>query len=140
MIPVSGQDQPGGSDRALEELCLLLEAFASRAQEHLNSVSGTDAEQTGDVATCAWCPLCAVAAFLRGERTELTTRLAERAVALVALLRQLLSDPDLEREAARAHGTEGREATASAEPEEPASKAEPITLRRVPGRVLAERG
>lgn len=39
---------------------------------------------------CQWCPLCQFAAVLRGERPELTARVAEAGAALVTALRALL--------------------------------------------------
>ena len=41
-------------------------------------------------ATCTWCPLCALAARLRGERPELAVRLAEHAAGLLAAAREAL--------------------------------------------------
>ena len=45
-------------------------------------------------ATCAVCPVCAVLAALRGERTELSIRLAEHASGLLAVLRAALEEGD----------------------------------------------
>ncbi len=45
-------------------------------------------------ATCAVCPVCAVLAALRGERTELSIRLAEHASGLLAVLRTALEEGD----------------------------------------------
>jgi hypothetical protein len=42
--------------------------------------------------TCAFCPVCAVLAALRGERPELAARLAEQAAGLVAVLRAALEE------------------------------------------------
>jgi hypothetical protein len=44
--------------------------------------------------TCAVCPVCAVLAALRGERTELSIRLAEHASGLLAVLRAALEEGD----------------------------------------------
>lgn len=44
--------------------------------------------------TCAVCPVCAVLAALRGERTELSIRLAEHASGLLAVLRTALEEGD----------------------------------------------
>lgn len=55
---------------------------------------GTEpATDTSDSAAggCSWCPLCAVAAAVRGEPHELLTRLATQVAALIALLRDLLA-------------------------------------------------
>ncbi len=42
-------------------------------------------------ATCTWCPLCALAAALRGERPELAVRLVEHASGLLAAAREALA-------------------------------------------------
>ena len=39
--------------------------------------------------TCEWCPLCQFMAVLRGERPELTERVAEAGTALLGALRTL---------------------------------------------------
>jgi hypothetical protein len=39
---------------------------------------------------CQWCPLCQFAAALRGERPEVTARVAEAGTAVVSALRALL--------------------------------------------------
>jgi hypothetical protein len=44
--------------------------------------------------TCGVCPVCAVLAALRGERTELSIRLAEHASGLLAVLRAALEEGD----------------------------------------------
>jgi hypothetical protein len=43
-------------------------------------------------AACAYCPVCALIAVLRGERSELAARLAEQAAGLVAVLRTALDE------------------------------------------------
>lgn len=40
---------------------------------------------------CSWCPVCAVAALIRGENHELLAKLATQLAALIALLRELLA-------------------------------------------------
>lgn len=40
--------------------------------------------------TCEWCPLCQFVAVLRGERPELTERVAEAGAALTAVLHALV--------------------------------------------------
>lgn len=45
---------------------------------------------------CTWCPLCALAATLRGERPELAVRLAEHASGLLAAAREALAQHDPE--------------------------------------------
>jgi hypothetical protein len=44
--------------------------------------------------TCTGCPLCAALALLRGERPEAAAKLAEGALAIVQVLRGLLSETD----------------------------------------------
>lgn len=56
-----------------------------------------DAARTGPpdatpATTCAVCPVCALLAALRGERTELSIRLAEHASGLLAVLRAALEE------------------------------------------------
>lgn len=41
---------------------------------------------------CSWCPLCAAAALLRGERHELLTRAGLEMDSVLALLRDVLGD------------------------------------------------
>lgn len=41
---------------------------------------------------CSWCPLCALAALIRGEHHDLIAFLATHAATLLALLRELLDD------------------------------------------------
>ena len=77
--------EPG--TRLVEELRLLLDAFADRAGPWLDRVSAT-APPGG---SCR-CPACAVVALVRGEPNELAARSIERAADLVALLRAVLAD------------------------------------------------
>ncbi|RZT85141.1 hypothetical protein EV383_2005 [Pseudonocardia sediminis] len=53
----------------------------------------------GSAGACQACPVCAVIAMLRGERSELATRLAEHATGLLAVLKAVL-----EADAARERG------------------------------------
>jgi hypothetical protein len=41
---------------------------------------------------CSWCPVCAIAALVRGEHHELLAFLAGQAAVLLALLRELLDE------------------------------------------------
>lgn len=49
--------------------------------------AGTSAQSGG----CAWCPVCAVGALVRGEPHELLTRLATQIAAVIAMIRELLA-------------------------------------------------
>lgn len=109
-----------GREQIVDELRLLLDALAVRAEDYLRGVGET--EQTCE-ASCGWCPICAVAAIARGERPELTGKLAD----IVALLREALA--------------EHAQASAPQEEEEPAPpKAQRIDIQRVNGQVLREDG
>lgn len=136
-------DGQANAEQVIEELRLLLDALAYRAEDYLLSLGreagrqdGGDCEPAG---TCGWCPVCAVAAVLRGERPELTTRLAEQLAAMVTLLRQVLA----EHHAGPAEPASEPPAppAASEEDEPPAeAKVQRIEVRRVSGRVLKEDG
>ncbi|HEX4704404.1 MAG TPA: hypothetical protein VH352_19920 [Pseudonocardiaceae bacterium] len=87
-------DPPLPGARLAEELRLLLDALAERAQPMLNRLAAEPTGQDGEhtPATCGWCPVCAGLAVLRGERPELAVRAAEHAAGLLAVLRGALAD------------------------------------------------
>ncbi|HKN97002.1 MAG TPA: hypothetical protein VJX10_07800 [Pseudonocardiaceae bacterium] len=85
-------EQPLPGARLAEELRLLLDALAERAEPVLNRFAAGDPDEHTP-ATCGWCPLCAGIAVLRGERPELAVRAAEHAAGLLAVLRSALADP-----------------------------------------------
>lgn len=74
-----------------EELRLLLDAAAERAQPWLHRLSGEAGEH--DPGTCGWCPLCNAVALARGERSELAAKAAEHVAGLIAVLRAALAEP-----------------------------------------------
>jgi hypothetical protein len=76
--------EPG--TRLLEEIVLLLDAVAERLGPLLDRVA---AEHDGPPDNC---PLCAVAALVRGEPNELAATTLDRAADIVALLRAVLAD------------------------------------------------
>ncbi|MGY1632161.1 hypothetical protein ACI784_10715 [Geodermatophilus sp. SYSU D01186] len=55
----------------------------------LGEAARTDAEGTGHHADCRWCPVCQVAAVVRGERPEVTAALADVLGTAAAALRSL---------------------------------------------------
>jgi hypothetical protein len=61
------------------------------AQEWLHRVAGNS--ETARIANgspeCCWCPLCQLIATVRGDRPEVTERLAETQIALAGLFRAL---------------------------------------------------
>lgn len=73
-----------------EELRLLLDAAAERAQPWLHRVA---AEGEHDGRTCGWCPLCNAVALARGDRSELAAKAAEHVAGLIAVLRAALAEP-----------------------------------------------
>ncbi|RRO14887.1 hypothetical protein EIL87_19400 [Saccharopolyspora rhizosphaerae] len=107
-------------DRLLEELRLLLDALAGRAEEYLR---GCEREPRQGETGCGWCPLCAAVALARGQRPELSDQL----LGIVQVLRQALVDH-------AEHAT--AEQPEEPEPEEP--KVQRIQVQRVAGPVLAE--
>ncbi|HEX5118924.1 MAG TPA: hypothetical protein VFW65_27375 [Pseudonocardiaceae bacterium] len=84
-------EQPLPGARLAEELRLLLDALAERAEPVLNRLAAGEHEDHTP-ATCGWCPLCAAMAVLRGERPELAVRAAEHAAGLLAVLRSALAE------------------------------------------------
>lgn len=77
-----------GQDRIAEELRLLIDALAEKAEPWLARIAAEGAEH--DPTTCDWCPVCAVAAVIRGERSEMAAKAAEHAAGLLAVLRAAL--------------------------------------------------
>ncbi|XVV05586.1 hypothetical protein ACQPW3_09425 [Actinosynnema sp. CA-248983] len=88
-----------------EELRLLLDAAAERAQPWLHKLSGEgggsvhgggSAHAGGEHApgTCGWCPLCNAVALVRGDRSELAAKAAEHVAGLIAVLRAALAEPE----------------------------------------------
>ncbi|MFI9006324.1 hypothetical protein ACIGNX_03690 [Actinosynnema sp. NPDC053489] len=73
-----------------EELRLLLDVAAERAQPWLHRVA---AEGEHDTRTCGWCPLCNAVALARGDRSELAAKAAEHLTGLIAVLRAALAEP-----------------------------------------------
>lgn len=79
-------EQPDLPDLAAE-LRLLAEALLDRMGPWLaGAAESDDAAPAG----CGWCPVCALAAALRGERPELARRLAEQGAGVLAALRVTL--------------------------------------------------
>lgn len=93
----------------LGELRLLADVVLDRIEAVAQQLASTPADNTeADVSAdvtdrsatethppasggSSWCPLCAGAAFLRGENHELLNRLATGLAALIALLRELVA-------------------------------------------------
>ncbi|MBB5808483.1 hypothetical protein F4560_008251 [Saccharothrix ecbatanensis] len=73
-----------------EELRLLLDAAAERAQPWLHRMA---AEGEHDTRSCGWCPLCNAVALARGDRSELAAKAAEHVAGLITVLRAALAEP-----------------------------------------------
>nr|WP_245614040.1 hypothetical protein [Actinokineospora inagensis] len=74
--------------RLADEVSLLLAAVADRVGPWLDQVAAAEYPDE----RCQSCPVCAVAAVLRGEPNELAAKTVERLADLVALLRAVLAD------------------------------------------------
>lgn len=80
------------------ELRALAEAVLDRLEPVLQRAAAAHAQEPTPEGVapagrgCSWCPLCALAALIRGEHHDLIAFLATHAAALLALLRELLDD------------------------------------------------
>lgn len=78
-----------------DEFRTLVLTLIDRIDPVLDQVRGATADaEPGD--PCASCPVCAVLAAVRGERSELAVRLAEYATGMLAVLRAALAEGDPE--------------------------------------------
>lgn len=118
------EQRADGREQLVDELRTLLEAVASRAEEGLRGCAGSD--EDARTSSPRWCPLCAAASVLRGERPELAQLLVERFAEVVALLRRYVAE----------HHSEAPE---DAEQQPPAAKVQRIGVQRVNGRLREER-
>ncbi|RKT82465.1 hypothetical protein SAMN05421805_12238 [Saccharopolyspora antimicrobica] len=110
-------DEARKHDQLVEELRLLLDALAGKAEEHLRGCAPrAEDEERG----CGWCPLCAAVALVRGQRPELNDQL----LGIVQLLRQAMAEPE-------------PQPAEEPEPDAPA-KVQRIRVQRVGGTVLDE--
>ncbi|CCQ16149.1 putative uncharacterized protein [Rhodococcus sp. AW25M09] len=72
------------------DLLALAETVLTRLEPILRGVSET--QQDRDQQGCSWCPVCALAALVRGERHDLVELVATEGAVVIALLRQFLAD------------------------------------------------
>ncbi|MFN3541795.1 MAG: hypothetical protein ACK40J_17140 [Rhodococcus sp. (in: high G+C Gram-positive bacteria)] len=72
------------------DLLALAETVLTRLEPILRRVAETP--QDRDRQGCSWCPVCALAALVRGERHDLVELVASESAVVIALLRQLLAD------------------------------------------------
>lgn len=130
MIPGPGEregEQPVGD--LAGELRALADVLIDRVDPWLAKLAA--ATEAGEVpSSCTWCPVCALVAALRGERPELTRRLAEQGSGLLNAVRLLVAEHGTPPHADHhAHGAPRHQ------PTEPGSSAvvEPIVVRRRDG-------
>ncbi|MFI1240752.1 hypothetical protein [Nocardia salmonicida] len=71
-----------------EELRLLSEVLLARVEPVLRR---TAADGRADLGGCAWCPVCAAAALVRGDHHDVVAALAEHGTSLVTVLREALA-------------------------------------------------
>ncbi|MBT2275674.1 hypothetical protein J7E69_30205 [Rhodococcus enclensis] len=78
------------ADSLLTRVEPILAGFAEglQSRDRTSTPSGNPSSFDG----CSWCPVCALAAAIRGERHELLVVLAEHAVTAPVLLRELLDE------------------------------------------------
>lgn len=104
---------PGdGLTEFAEELKQLAEVLLERVEPILRHAAADGRPEWG---SCTWCPLCAAAALVRGERHEVVTALAEHGTAIVTVLREALAgvpvDPVMPHD--RGAGNEGAQGDSS---------------------------
>lgn len=110
-------DEARKHDQLVEELRLLLDALAGKAEDYLRGCAPrAESEERG----CGWCPLCAAVALVRGHRPDLNDQL----LGIVQLLRQAMAEP-------------APPPAEEPEPDAPA-KVQRIRVQRVGGTVLDE--
>ena len=129
---MSGSEQCHSHKSLSEELRLLLNMLADYGEPWLDRIAGVPEKDSNTVpATCNWCPLCAIVALIRGDRSELAARAAERMAMLLGQLRIALTEV-----AARSPG-ESESTSGEAWPDEEAvaARSRPGQEPAYPGRV-----
>ncbi|WP_072688646.1 hypothetical protein [Rhodococcus marinonascens] len=94
--------------QVMEELRVLAESVLDRLEPIVRRAAAPHPQESGEEVAadtsqrsgCTWCPVCALAALIRGEQHELVTLLAGQASVLIVLLRQILDEH-------RVHGAPG---------------------------------
>lgn len=82
------------ADSAAEDAITELRALAETLLEKVEPWLRAEAAATDSAADCGWCPLCALAAALRGQRPELARRLAEQGTGWLSAVRTVLETHD----------------------------------------------
>ncbi|GGK66478.1 hypothetical protein [Nocardia camponoti] len=76
-----------------DELKLLAEVLLARVEPVLRR---TAADGDAELGGCAWCPVCAAAALVRGEHHDVVAALADHGTAVVTILREALAGVPVE--------------------------------------------
>ncbi|MGW6426222.1 hypothetical protein ACWF82_26410 [Nocardia sp. NPDC055053] len=84
---------PDGFAEFTEELRLLAEVLLARVEPVLRR---TAADGQADLGGCAWCPVCAAAALVRGEHHDVVAALADHGTSMVTVLREALAGVPVE--------------------------------------------
>ncbi|MFE5876771.1 hypothetical protein ACFQ6H_16010 [Rhodococcus sp. NPDC056506] len=88
-------------ERLVAEFRALADSVLTRLEPMLQKAAAATADVASDSAStdtqpvftgCSWCPVCALAALVRGEHHELLAFLAGQAAAFLALLREILDE------------------------------------------------
>ncbi|UJC81811.1 hypothetical protein D4768_17045 [Rhodococcus erythropolis] len=88
-------------ERLVAEFRALAETVLTRLEPVLLNAAAATADVASDSASadtqpvftgCSWCPVCALAALVRGEHHELLAFLAGQAAVFLALLREILDE------------------------------------------------
>jgi hypothetical protein len=128
-----GRGAAGRADEVrelVEELRELIARLAAPSGSPRGDEQASPAPESAP-ASCEWCPLCTLAALLRGQRTELAMTALDCGGVLLGLLRAVLDDAAAHGPAGE-HGTDpasGRDA-ASSRDGEASSKVQRIPVRR----------
>lgn len=119
------------------ELWSLAETVLTRLEPLLRQAVQEQSERPRQ--GCSWCPVCALAALLRGEQHELLTLVTSEGASVIALIRQIVAehvDPASQPSAAQSEdrpdgATHADEPTVAREPDESMIRRpafEPITV------------
>ncbi|WP_306359367.1 hypothetical protein [Nocardia sp. CC227C] len=91
------RDHHGASEENLAEFAAELRLLAEAVLERVEPVlRKTAADGRAEWSSCAWCPVCAAAALLRGEHHDVVAAIADHGTALVTVLREALAGVPVE--------------------------------------------
>ncbi len=119
MVVTSGHARPAQPvDELVAELRMLIEALLEYVEPWLQA--GSTPSSASAVTEGRWCPLCAVAAAVRGEHPDLPPWFTEHGPGWLSAVRAVLAE----------HDHRGVTATGAAEPPVPAARVQRITVRK----------